>query len=614
MFKLTAAELDQAKRALDHHGYSTMLPSPAEWADLTTHWPDVRAVLCDIDLEQYRPFQPLVVTAAKTSNSTRPVHILHPQDMLFYTSLTMLLKDDIEASRVSVTEHRIYSYRASREINTLYSTTTKLHDAYMERLKQKAAEYKFVAVTDIADFYPRISQRGLRTILINLAKTKRARIAARLLISTFAFELMGRADKGIPTGPYASRLVAEALLNDIDEYLLEKNVDFVRWVDDFNLFFHSFADAQQAVLELSGLLDQRHGLHVQRSKTHVLNVDEFSSRMLVDLSELLSDQDEVVSLFGDVVHDYEIDDGLEDDFVEEVMDDLHAMELFEMVVDQISKKNGRPDFRVIDFAVRKLRHVKMDSRTRSDLLGILVENLNHVVPIIDKVSRLISLLTPGDRRTYARIGHRLLKSIHEVSEFDHYAVWILEIFGKDDRWGCVDDLVCLFRVTESDVVRRYSALAVAKAGHGERLMADWGASDAPLVRLAMLKAPGSLQGRSPAGTETGGALENVLWRKELVRKILAELGERRTRMTYGAVACLLDVQPPQGVGKWLGERRPEASWVVRKKDGRPSGYKTWQCHPDLYSEPHVIKSCCELRDILGVPPTREHRHGCDGGC
>ena len=106
--------------------------------------------------------------------------------------------------------------------------------------------------------------------------------------------------------------------------------------------------------------------------------------------------------------------------------------------------------------------------------------------------------------------------------------------------------------------------------------------------------------------------EGVGSREDLMQKILAELCKMKTRMTYSAVACLLDVQP-QGVGKWLGERRPEASWVVRKKDGRPSGYETWQCHPCLYKR-HVIKSCCQLRDILGVPPPLEHRHGCDGGC
>lgn len=83
------------------------------------------------------------------------------------------------------------------------------------------------------------------------------------------------------------------------------------------------------------------------------------------------------------------------------------------------------------------------------------------------------------------------------------------------------------------------------------------------------------------------------WRKELVRKILAELGKRKTRMTYSAVACLLDVQP-QGVGKWLGERRPEASWVVKKRGGRQTGYETWQCHPDL------LQAACSNQVVLQV--------------
>ena len=489
-----------------------MLPWPAEWEDLTNSWPDVRAALLDIDLQQYHPFRPLVVTAAKTGDGTRPIHILHPQDMLLYTSLTMLLKNDIEASRVPVTEQRIYSYRASRENNTLYGTTTKLHEAYVRRLKHKAAKHQFIAVTDIADFYPSISQKALCAILLDVANTSRTRMAARLLTSTFAYELMGQCDRGIPTGPYASRLVAEALLNDIDRFLLERKVDFVRWVDDFNLFFHSFADAQRAVLELSKWLRGRHGLRLQRSKTHVLHVQEFSSRMLVDLDDLLSDRAEVISLFRDVVHDYEIEEELEDEFVEEVMDDMHAMELFEMIVDQMSKKGGRPDYRVIDFAVNRLRRVKMDGRTRSDLLEIFLENLGRMVPIIDNVSRLISVLRPSGELACARVGSRLLDSIDEAQDIDHYAVWIIEIFGKDGRWGCVDDLVGIFRATESDVVRRCSALAIAKAGHGGRLRADWGASDAPLVRLAMLKALGSRQRVPSDGAGVGGALEQVIGR------------------------------------------------------------------------------------------------------
>ena len=103
-------------------------------------------------------------------------------------------------------------------------------------------------------------------------------------------------------------------------------------------------------------------------------------------------------------------------------------------------------------------------------------------------------------------------------------------------------------------------------------------------------------------------------RKELVQHILDELCKRKTRMTYSAVACLLCVHP-RGMGRWLGEPRPEASWVVRKGDGRPTGYKGCAYHRDLYSKRDVIKSCCEMRNSFGVVHLpRKHAHGCEGGC
>ena len=83
-----------------------MLSGPIEWEDLRVNWPLVRDRLQEIDLERYCPHNPLVITAAKSSDSTRPLHMLHPQDMIFYTSLTLLLKNDIEASRVPLGEER----------------------------------------------------------------------------------------------------------------------------------------------------------------------------------------------------------------------------------------------------------------------------------------------------------------------------------------------------------------------------------------------------------------------------------------------------------------------------------------------------------------------------
>ena len=73
-------------------------------------------------------------------------------------------------------------------------------------------------------------------------------------------------------------------------------------------------------------------------------------------------------------------------------------------------------------------------------------------------------------------------------------------------------------------------------------------------------------------------------RRALAQKILCELSKRKTRATYGAVACILGVQP-FGVGTYLGKRCHKASWVVSKRTGEPTGYKKCEIHPPSVLQP-----------------------------
>ena len=75
--------------------------------------------------------------------------------------------------------------------------------------------------------------------------------------------------------------------------------------------------------------------------------------------------------------------------------------------------------------------------------------------------------------------------------------------------------------------------------------------------------------------------------------ILAYLNRARVRCTYEAAAKVMDV-PVRSVGRCLGDRRPEASWVVRKDTGEPKGYADHEKHPELYCRSHVIKTEEEL--------------------
>ena len=79
-----------------------------------------------------------------------------------------------------------------------------------------------------------------------------------------------------------------------------------------------------------------------------------------------------------------------------------------------------------------------------------------------------------------------------------------------------------------------------------------------------------------------------------VDQILECLERKRIRATYGAVGAVIG-RPARSVGAALGSRTQRASWVVRARDGEPTGYDPHRKHPDLYRTRHIIKTGDELR-------------------
>ncbi len=94
-------------------------------------------------------------------------------------------------------------------------------------------------------------------------------------------------------------------------------------------------------------------------------------------------------------------------------------------------------------------------------------------------------------------------------------------------------------------------------------------------------------------------------KQERIKEILDFCNRNTIRVTYGAAAGILEVEPI-GIGKYLGAKRPEASWVVRKKGEKPTGYDSKHHHKELFKQKYVIKTTEELREALQskdfIPP------------
>ena len=82
-----------------------------------------------------------------------------------------------------------------------------------------------------------------------------------------------------------------------------------------------------------------------------------------------------------------------------------------------------------------------------------------------------------------------------------------------------------------------------------------------------------------------------------VDEILEFLNEKRIRCTYTAVAEAIETIPIS-VSRYLGRKRPEASWVVSKETETPTGYSENERHPDLLRKEKIIQSGLELMTAL----------------
>ena len=284
LFKLTDNELQNGFDAIEHHGYSALLPTPPEWSLLRGHLDSIRPEITAIDLDTYTPTSPLRVYAPKNRATVRVVSLLHPLDLIIYTSLALIVIRDLEANRIPARKKTVFSYRADLSCaNRLYRTDASF-SMFQDALKERSGRSRigYVGIADIADFYPRIYQHRLENVIESCATNERGRDVARVLVKKLIANLSGSNSYGLPVGPYASRVLAEALLIDVDSYLVSERLDFVRWVDDYYFFTRTEEQAQEILISLAQRLYERHGLTLSALKTKIQAKETFRRRFQAD--------------------------------------------------------------------------------------------------------------------------------------------------------------------------------------------------------------------------------------------------------------------------------------------------------------------------------------------
>jgi len=485
-YNLTPDQLDLAVAALAHHGQGSFFPESPELAVVNANWALVRDRLAKLDLDAYTGYPPLWIFAPKSRLSVRRVPLLHPFDLIIYTSLVLELRDYISASRLPPEENRVFSFRAEGAPPHLLWNPSPSYKDFREQSADRLSwiDRSFVGTADIADFYPRIYQHRLVNALeaaSGPAKHDCVRVLEKLLLRFSA-----GASYGIPVGPVASRPLGEAVLVDVDSTLMSYEIDFVRFVDDFAIFADTPEDAEYGIRVLGETLFTNHGLTLQAAKTKVVPLREYYDRHLKGHSEKEAARRTLLNIFGS---SYEV--VAYEHLRDEQRAEVDALNLSEMLQEALSEGDN-VDFNEVSFILGRLSALQ-----KPELIPIVLDHLPRLFPVAHSVASFFKGFQALDKQTRETVAEALLdpllgKGSRQLPEY--YSMWVLSVFQHSAEWDHAEQILRVFRESNSDAIRRFAALALAKSGARPQVLALKGyvSTASPLCRTAILLATAKL--------------------------------------------------------------------------------------------------------------------------
>jgi Reverse transcriptase (RNA-dependent DNA polymerase) len=273
---LSKASLDFAREHIEKYYDSDFFPKPVEFEALWHQWDEVVKELTSKNISKLWVTPPRVMAAPKPKIGYRAVHQLEPLDAIVYTALAAEGAEAIEAARVPAADKVACSYRLKIEEGSFFSGGAGWSD-YVEKTEELAAIFKYVLLTDITDFYNQIYLHRLNNA-IEHASPKLKSVADD--IEFFISALNNKASQGIPVGPAASIVMAEALLIDVDEFIKNAGFQYTRYVDDFRIFADSEAHLLLHLERLTLYLYEHHRLTLSSEKTKIQDAKEFVQKYL----------------------------------------------------------------------------------------------------------------------------------------------------------------------------------------------------------------------------------------------------------------------------------------------------------------------------------------------
>jgi hypothetical protein len=443
---LDNASIEWALSHLKILGDSDLFPKPVELNPLLAHTDELKILLTSREVGQFAPNPARRFMVPKDEFSFRRATQLNIFDSITLTAIIHQYGAGIENRRIPVGDKVVFSYRYNPQPNYWLYDQDYNWTPFWRQCYAKSKEYSHALLLDISDFYNQIYHHTVENQLIESGFPNQAIKWIMALLES----LTAQVSRGIPVGPHAAHLLAEASLIPLDNSLRSHGIDYVRFVDDIVVFCNGENEYRKCLYLIADILDKQQRLILNQSKTLPLKQDEFQKLC----SERIEDRpiNDLEEQLLDIIRKYSRGNPYKVVLLSEVApDDLAQIkkDVIETILQEYLDEHPT-DFIRFRWFLRRLTQIGHPGAVRYCLTHI-----DSLTPALSDVCHYLLAASQNQNGDIPAVGKELVLALDNelIKANEYFSICILSLFGRNPAYNHFPKLVERFGGGSSHIKR-----------------------------------------------------------------------------------------------------------------------------------------------------------------
>ena len=221
---------------------------------MNANWPSIKQSILE---RSYRPAPVRRVEIPKPNGGVRKLGIPTAVDRTLQQSIVQILTSIFETEF----QENSYGFRPGRSCE----------QAVLKLLEYLNEGYEWIVDIDLEKFFDNVPQDKLMSYVGRVIHDPDTESLIRKYLKSGVMEngMYEATELGTPQGGNLSPLLSNVMLNELDKELVKRGLRYVRYADDCVIAVRSGASANRVMHTITKWIEQKLGLKVNTSKTHV---------------------------------------------------------------------------------------------------------------------------------------------------------------------------------------------------------------------------------------------------------------------------------------------------------------------------------------------------------